>query len=169
LRNAQHGQQEVAVSKAPGEVLREQFLEPLGLNANRLAVGLGVHRSTVGRLLSGDQRLSPELAARLGAYFGTPARWWLLLQTEHDAARADRGELDVSGVTPLSLPSDVLLTPKGVLQLTPKRSDATSTAAPVSLRVASRPEQRAGEVEPARTVREVRYANGAVALVGDAG
>ena len=50
----------------PGRILREGFLEPLGLTASDLARGLGVHRSSLSRLLAERQRVSPEMAALIG-------------------------------------------------------------------------------------------------------
>lgn len=129
------------MSAHPGVVLRAGFLEPLGLTASALARGLGVHRSTVGRLLAGDQPLTPELAARLGAFFDVPARWFILMQAEHDAARVAEDPAVAEGVVPWSPDPDVLLTPRGVRRLdTPAEKEAGG-------------------------VREVRYANGSVALV----
>jgi addiction module HigA family antidote len=132
------------MSKHPGHILRESFLEPLGIHASRLAAGSGVDRSTISRLLAGKQPITPAMAARLGAFFGVPARWWLLMQAEYDAAQVEgRPEL-IEGVTPMQPNPDVLLTPSGVLRL---------------------------DVEPParerRGVRTVQFENGAVALVSD--
>ena len=136
-----------------GEILRDDFLAPLGLKANRLASGLGVNRSTVGRLLSGKQRLTPELAARLGAYFGVPARWWLVMQAEFDAQLAELDPEIVADVTPVKLGRDVLLTPAGVLKL----AELTPKTAEIGPQAAS---------DGGRRVRQVRFDNGSVALIG---
>ncbi|MEQ1567315.1 MAG: HigA family addiction module antitoxin [Myxococcota bacterium] len=133
------------MGKHPGLILREGFMEPLGIHASRLAAGTGVDRSTISRLLAGDQPLTPPMAARLGAYFGVPARWWLLMQAEYDAADvAARPEL-VRGVVPLEPNPDVLLTPTGVLRL--------DVAPPA--------------VDEGGEVRTIRYDNGSVGLIGD--
>jgi antitoxin HigA-1 len=151
----------------PGAVLAEEFMAPLGLNASRLAAGLGVHRSTVGRLLAGEQRVTPEFAARLGAFFGTPARWWLLLQVEYDADVVTPAAEVLDEVTRLELPSDVLLTPKGVVRLGPSEDPNPGPRQPVSLVVGGEHEVRGEPADERRRVRQVRYENGAVALVGD--
>ena len=75
-------------ARHPGEVLRDNYLVPLGLSQAELAKGLCVDRSRVSRLLSGETALTPDTAVRLGLFFETPARWWLDLQTEYDLAQA---------------------------------------------------------------------------------
>lgn len=155
------------MSRHPGTVLLDEFLTPLGLNANRLAEGIGVHRSTVGRVLAGEQRLTPEFAARLGAYFGVPAKWWLLMQAEHDATTLDDHARSVAAVKPLKLPADVLLTPNGVMRLSAPRRQDQAAVRPVSLSAGRRAETVDLAPAGSRRVREVRYANGSVALVGD--
>ena len=138
------------MSRHPGQILREDFLLPLGIHASQLAQGLAVHRSTVSRLLSGEHPLTPEMAARLGAYFQVPPRWWLLMQAEYDAARVAADASLAKGVTPMEPNLDVLLTPKGVISLLPSGEDEVSTPT------------------VGREVRQVEYACGAVALVGEA-
>jgi hypothetical protein len=85
------------------------------------------------------------MAARLGAYFGVPARWWLAMQAEHDAAELAAHPELVRDVVPLEPDPNVLLTPTGVLRL--------DSVAPAD-------GQRGG-------VRIVHYDNGSVALVSD--
>ena len=50
------------MAKHPGLILFEEFMTHLAITANRLAKGTGVNRSTIGRLIAGDQRLTPEMA-----------------------------------------------------------------------------------------------------------
>jgi addiction module HigA family antidote len=153
------------MTKHPGQILLEDFLTPLGLNANRLAVGLGVNRSTVSRLLSGQQPLTPAMAARLGAFFQVPARWWLLLQAEYDAAVVSADPTLTEGVTPMEPDPDVLLTPKGVLRLDgPTEPPPTESISLSRSEIAALPQH---PPQPRRRVRTVRYDNGAIALVGD--
>ena len=150
----------------PGLILASDFLLPLGISPNKLAIGLGVNRSTISRLLAGRQPITPTMAARLGAFFNVPARWWLLMQAEYDAAvMADVPELTAQ-VKPLEPNPDVLLTPKGVLRLGPPTT--SSAAEPLTLsqdELKSLPEMTSNP--PPRKVREVRYGSGSVALVGD--
>ena len=149
----------------PGEILSEEFLKPLGLTANRLAIGSGVNRSTISRLLSGQQPLTPTIAARLGAFFQVPARWWLLMQADYDAAMVSEDRTLIEGVTPMEPDPDVLLTPKGVLRLAPPVD--SSPTEPISLsrtEITALPEHAP---QPRRRIQTVRYENGAIALVGE--
>lgn len=68
----------------PGEVLREEFLKPLGLSITEVAKGLGVAPSTVRLLLRGERGVSAELALRLSRYVGTTAEFWVGLQGQYD-------------------------------------------------------------------------------------
>jgi addiction module HigA family antidote len=79
----------------PGEVLREEFMKPLGLSANALALALRVPTKRIGALLrAGKPRaISADTALRLGRYFGTTPEFWLNLQSAYDLslARAEHG------------------------------------------------------------------------------
>lgn len=143
----------------PGLTLKEKFLAPLGLNGNQLARGLGVHRSTISRLLNGKGRITPELAARMGKYFGVPPGWWVSMQGEWDLSQIPSG-LDLNTVSPLPYNPDLMLTPKGVVVLPPEEAEVGE---PLTLPSAS---PRAHTPSTQRQVKEVRYESGSVALVG---
>ena len=64
----------------PGEILREEFLEPMGISAYRLAVELCVSAPTVNDIVREKRGITPEMAARLARYFGTSEQFWLNLQ-----------------------------------------------------------------------------------------
>ena len=64
----------------PGEILREEFLEPMGISAYRLAVELHVSPPTVNDIVREKRGITPEMAARLAKYFGTSEQFWLNLQ-----------------------------------------------------------------------------------------
>lgn len=72
----------------PGEILRTEFMEPLGLTAYRLAKDLRVPAPRVGDIVRGKRAISADTALRLGVYFGLPAQFWLNLQNEYDLRRA---------------------------------------------------------------------------------
>jgi len=74
----------------PGDVLREDFLGPLGLSARALAREIGVPSNRITAILSGDRRVTAETAILLGERFGTSAEFWLNLQTAHDLEEARR-------------------------------------------------------------------------------
>jgi addiction module HigA family antidote len=64
----------------PGEILREDFLEAMGISAYRLSVELGVSAPTVNDIVREKRGVTPEMAARLARYFGTSEQFWLNLQ-----------------------------------------------------------------------------------------
>jgi addiction module HigA family antidote len=64
----------------PGEILREEFLVPLGLSAGALARALNVPRSRIERLVSEEVDLSPDTALRLARYFATSPEFWMSIQ-----------------------------------------------------------------------------------------
>ena len=68
----------------PGEILREEFLVPLHLNANKLALALHVPAPSVYDIVNEQRGISPEMALRLGYVFGTTPDFWLNLQSEFD-------------------------------------------------------------------------------------
>ena len=68
----------------PGEVLLEEFLKPMGLSQNRLALSIGVHPRRINEIVLGKRRVSAETALRLGRYFGMSPQFWMGLQAEYD-------------------------------------------------------------------------------------
>jgi addiction module HigA family antidote len=86
----------VRIRTHPGEVLREEFMRPLGLSANALALALRVPATRIGAIIrEGEPRaVTADTALRLARYFGTTPRFWLNLQAGHDLSRAEaeRGE-----------------------------------------------------------------------------
>jgi len=64
----------------PGEILREEFLAPMGISAYRLAVELRVSPPTVNDIVREKRGITPEMAARLARYFGTSEQFWMNLQ-----------------------------------------------------------------------------------------
>ena len=74
----------------PGEILREEFIAPLKLSANRLALELRVPVTRIGEIVNERRGITPETAIRLARYFGTSAEFWLNLQTRYDLLVAER-------------------------------------------------------------------------------
>ncbi|SRR6266581_2772262 len=64
----------------PGEILREEFLRPMGITPHKLAVELHVSPPTINDIVLERRSISPETAARLAKYFGTSEQFWLNLQ-----------------------------------------------------------------------------------------
>ena len=68
----------------PGEILREDFMKPLGLTINRLALELRVPATRIGEIVHERRRISADTALRLARYFNTNAEFWLNLQNFYD-------------------------------------------------------------------------------------
>ncbi|WP_284419256.1 MULTISPECIES: HigA family addiction module antitoxin [unclassified Bradyrhizobium] len=74
----------------PGEVLREEFLIPLGLSARALAKILDVPPNRLTEIMRGTRDVTADTAIRLGRYFGTDPRFWMNLQTAYDLSKAEQ-------------------------------------------------------------------------------
>jgi addiction module HigA family antidote len=82
----------------PGEILSEEFLKPLGLSMNQLALALRVPGNRINAIVAGQRAITADTALRLGRYFGTSPQFWINLQARYDlestmdklAARIDR-------------------------------------------------------------------------------
>jgi addiction module HigA family antidote len=72
----------------PGEVLREEFLVPLGLSGRALARQIGVPSNRITEIVAGERSITAETAILLGERFGTSAEMWLNLQMAHDLEEA---------------------------------------------------------------------------------
>jgi addiction module HigA family antidote len=68
----------------PGEILREDFLRPLGLTVNKLALELHVPSTRIAEIVRGRRRVTADAALRLARYFNTNAEFWLNLQNFYD-------------------------------------------------------------------------------------
>ena len=79
---------ERALPAHPGEVLREDFMKPLGLSANALALALRVPVTRISEIVRERRAISVETAMRLGQYFGTSTEFWINVQTSLEVASA---------------------------------------------------------------------------------
>ncbi len=68
----------------PGETLREDFMKPLGLSMNRLALDLRVPVTRIAEIAHQRRGITPDTASRLGRYFNTSARFWMNAQSSYD-------------------------------------------------------------------------------------
>ena len=68
----------------PGEVLLEEFIKPMNLSQNRLAIEIGVDARRVNEIVLGARSITADTALRLARYFGVSAQFWLGLQAEYD-------------------------------------------------------------------------------------
>jgi addiction module HigA family antidote len=89
----------------PGEILREEFMEPHGLTANALAIALRVPASRINDIALERRAISPDTALRLARYFNTSAEFWTSLQASHDLKLASStvGKKIVKEIDPLAV------------------------------------------------------------------
>src|SRR3989442_8422937 len=76
------------VTTHPGEVLAEEFLAPLGLSVNALAMSLRVPATRIGAIVKGERSVTADTALRLARFFGTTPEFWINLQAMHDLSKA---------------------------------------------------------------------------------
>ena len=86
----------------PGEVLKELFLDPLGMSAGVLAAELKVPRTRIERLVKEETAMTADTALRLARFFGNSAEFWMNLQRAYDLQKA-RQSVDVSGIKPMKV------------------------------------------------------------------
>jgi addiction module HigA family antidote len=88
----------------PGEILREEFLGPMGIPAYRLAKDTGVPQTRIAAILAGDRAITADTALRFGRFFSMSAGFWLGLQERYDLDRArdELGKRLEREVTPLA-------------------------------------------------------------------
>ena len=68
----------------PGEVLLEEFLKPMGISQNHLALQIRVPARRINEIVLGKRRITADTALRLAHYFGNSARFWMGLQSDYD-------------------------------------------------------------------------------------
>jgi addiction module HigA family antidote len=81
----------------PGEVLREEFLRPMGITGHALAVALQVPAPRINDIVRERRAVTADTALRLSKYFGVSAEFWMGLQTDYDMALARASMADVLG------------------------------------------------------------------------
>jgi addiction module HigA family antidote len=80
----------------PGDVLREEFLKPLGISAYRLSMDIAVPQTRISEILKGNRSITADTALRLSKYFGNSPNFWLGLQNDFDIEE----ELMLNGTEP---------------------------------------------------------------------
>jgi antitoxin HigA-1 len=90
----------------PGEILREEFLAPLGVSQYQLAKAVDVPARRINEIVHGQRRITADTALRLSRYFGTSERFWLNLQARYDLeTEKDRLGATLDDIRPLSAAS----------------------------------------------------------------
>ncbi len=93
------------ITTHPGVILREDFLIPMGISANHLALRTRMPATRIGEILHGRRGIATDTALRLARYFGTSAEFWLNLQASYDLskARSEIGKVIFKEIQPLSV------------------------------------------------------------------
>ncbi len=74
----------------PGEVLKEEFLEPMGITVYRLSKETGLSQTRISQIVKGERSVTAETALKLGKFFSVPAEFWMNLQALYDIEEAQK-------------------------------------------------------------------------------
>ena len=90
------------VTTHPGEVLNEEFLKPLGMSINALAIALRVPATRIGAIVKAERAVTADTALRLARFFNTSPEFWMNLQAMHDLTktRLENGKAIVRDIRP---------------------------------------------------------------------
>ena len=86
---------------APGEILKEEFLEPMGISAYRLAKTVNIPQSRISAIINGTRRITADTAMRFAKAFGTTPQFWLNLQMRYDLDMILQGGSNYEQIEPL--------------------------------------------------------------------
>ncbi len=154
----------------PGKLLKERFLDPLGITPYRLAKSIGVHVRRVSELVKGNRRLTPDTAIRLGLFFRVPPSWWLEMQARHDTEGIPKVETLGRRIKPYQGLEKVLVTPNGVRLGTAcdrQRPVAETVSVPDGLVERLRRQVTGSNEAKRRRSRDAIPADGAIAMVSE--
>lgn len=88
----------------PGEILREEFLLPLGITAYKLSKETFMPQTRISEIIKGNRRITADTALRLSKYLGTSAKFWLGLQDDYDLEEEKHvNEKELNGIKPMDL------------------------------------------------------------------
>jgi len=90
------------ITTHPGDVILEEYLKPLGMSVNALAIALRVPATRIGAIVKGERSVTADTAMRLARYFGTTPEFWMNLQATYDLtkAKAETGKVIEREVRP---------------------------------------------------------------------
>lgn len=74
----------------PGEILKEEFLKPMGISVYRLSKETGLSQTRLSQIINGKRNITAETAIKLGKFFSLPAEFWMNLQTLYDIEEAEK-------------------------------------------------------------------------------
>lgn len=79
----------------PGEILLEEFLQPLNISAYRLSKDTDIPQTRVSQIIKGKRKITADTALRLAYYFGTTAKFWLGLQDDYDIEEEQENKKEI--------------------------------------------------------------------------
>ena len=79
----------------PGEILLEEFLQPLEITAYRLSKDTGIPQTRISQIIKGKRRITADTALRFASYFGTTAKFWLGLQDDFDIEEERANKIEI--------------------------------------------------------------------------
>lgn len=86
----------------PGEVLKEEFLDPMEISAYRLSKETFIPQTRISEIIKGKRRITADTALRLSKYFGTSAKFWLGLQDDYDLEEeTELKKKELNNITPM--------------------------------------------------------------------
>lgn len=90
---------------SPGEILQEEFLEPMNITAYRLAKAIHIPQSRISDIISGKRGITADTAMRFSMYFGTTPQFWLNIQNQYelDMLKVSGKIVDISDIKPYAL------------------------------------------------------------------
>lgn len=97
IKRPESGWNHRTVTIHPGEMLSEEFLKPLGLSQNALAMKIRVPATRIGEIIHGRRSITPDTALRLGRFFGNSPEFWMNMQQAYDMSKAKlelQGKID---------------------------------------------------------------------------
>lgn len=79
----------------PGEILLEEFLEPMQITAYRLSKDIEIPQTRISQIIKGKRRITADTALRFASYFGTTAKFWLGLQDDYDIEEERKNKREI--------------------------------------------------------------------------
>ena len=151
------------IMRHPGKILKERFLDPLGITPYRLAKSIAVDQTRISQIVHGKRAITADTAVRLGAFFGVPPRWFMNLQASYDLAQVGSS---ANGIE--KFPGRYWVRPTGAESLGPAPLARPSTH-PIEpeLREQIRAQAALSPKRRRRTPVAVEYGNGMKAIVGE--
>jgi addiction module HigA family antidote len=81
----------------PGDILKEEFLDPMGVSAYQLAKGIFVDQTRISQIIKGKRRITADTALRLSRFFGMSETFWLNLQSTYDVLETKSRDNEILG------------------------------------------------------------------------